>query len=80
MTINVSVGNKSTPKVTVGLSNTINTSITSKKIVTLETLSDVDTDDVQDGYTLVYNTATNKWEAVDPASDLNLGIIDGGTF
>jgi hypothetical protein len=80
MTINVSVGNKSTPKVTVGLGNTINTSIISKKTVTLETLSDVDTDDVQDGYTLAYNTATNKWEAVDPASELNLGIIDGGTF
>jgi hypothetical protein len=80
MTINVSVGNKSTPKVTVGLSNTINTSIVSKKTVTLETLSDVDTDAVQDGWTLAYNDATNKWEAVDPALDLNLGIIDGGTF
>ncbi len=80
MTINVSVGNKSTPKVTVGLGNTINTSIVSKKVVTLETLSDVDTDAVQDGWTLAYNDATNKWEAVDPASELNLGIIDGGTF
>jgi hypothetical protein len=80
MTINVSVGNKSTPKVSVGISNSINTSIVSKKVVTLETLSDVDTDAVQDGWTLAYNDTTNKWEAVDPASELNLGIIDGGTF
>lgn len=81
MTINVSVGNKSTPKVTVGTSNTINTNIVSKRTSTkIETLADVDVEGIQDGYTLVYNTATNKWEAVDPALDLNLGIIDGGTF
>ena len=68
-------------KVTVGTSNTINTSLVRRRTATkIETLEDVDVEGIQDGYTLIYNTATNKWEAVDPASDLNLGIIDGGTF
>jgi hypothetical protein len=81
MAINVTVGTPTAIKVAVGTSNTINTNIVSKRTSTkIETLADVDVEGIQDGYTLVYNTATNKWEAVDPASDLNLGIIDGGTF
>jgi hypothetical protein len=68
-------------KVTVPLSNTINTSIVSKRTSTkIETLADVDVEGIQDGYTLIYNTVNNKWEAVDPATNVNLGIIDGGTF
>lgn len=67
-------------KVTVPLSNNINTSIVSKKAVALETLSDVDTNTLQDGYTLAYDEVTKKWKAVDPARDLNLGIVDGGTY
>lgn len=67
-------------KVTVPLSNNINTSIVSKKAVALETLSDVDTNTLQDGYTLAYDEVTKKWKAVDPARELNLGIVDGGTY
>lgn len=81
MALNVTVGTPNAVKVEVGTSNTINTSIVSKRTSTkIETLADVDVEGIQDGYTLVYNTTTNKWEAVDPALDLNLGIIDGGTF
>lgn len=60
----------------------INTNILSKNAAAkLENLSNVAVDDatVQDGYTLVFNSATRKWEAA-PAEDINLGIIDGGTF
>lgn len=68
-------------KVTVGNSNTINTNIVSKKTSTkVGTLADVDLTGIEDGYTLVYNTATNKWEAVDPASEVVLDNIDGGTY
>lgn len=81
MALKVAVGNSNSIKVTVGNSNSINTNIVSKRTATkIETLADVDVEGIQDGYTLIYNTATNKWEAVDPVSDLNLGIIDGGTF
>lgn len=80
MAINVSVGSQNSTKVSVGTSNSINTSIVSKKAVTLEALSDVVTENLQDGWTLAYNQETGKWEAVNPAQDLNLGIIDGGTY
>lgn len=80
MAVNVSIGSKSSTKVTVGTSNPINTGIVSKKTVTLDKLSDVDTDNLQDGWTLAYNENTRKWEAVNPAQDLNLGVIDGGTY
>lgn len=68
-------------KVTVPLSNNINTSIVSKKTASkVATLADVDTANVQDGYTLIFNSVTGKWEAVDPATDVNLNKIDGGTY
>lgn len=79
-------------KVTVPLNNGINTRVTPQSGINtnilsknasakLENLSNVAVDDetVQDGYTLVFNSATRKWEAA-PADDINLGIIDGGTF
>ena len=68
-------------KVTVGSSNAINTSIVSKRTSTkIETLADVDVEGIQDGYTLIYNTVTNKWEAANPASEVVLDNIDGGTY
>lgn len=68
-------------KVTVGNSNTINTSIVSKRTATkVENLADIDVAGVQDGYTLIFNQATGKWEAADPASELTVNKIDGGTY
>lgn len=68
-------------KVTVGTSNAINTSIVSKKAATkLETIADVDASGLQDGYTLIYNSTTKKWEAANPASEVILDNIDGGTY
>jgi hypothetical protein len=69
--INTSVGNQSN----------INTNILSKNTAAkLENLSNVVVDDtVQDGYTLVFNSATRKWEAA-PAEEISLGNIDGGTY
>lgn len=69
--INTSVGNP----------NNINSNILSKNSAAkLENLSNVVVDDtVQDGYTLVFNSATRKWEAA-PAEEITLGTIDGGTY
>ena len=44
----------------------------------LQSLSDVVTTDLQDGYTLVYDTTTNKWVA-QPAS-AGVGTVDGGIY
>lgn len=43
----------------------------------LEEIGDIDTDELQDGYTLVYDAATDKWVAQAVAGVTN---IDGGTF
>lgn len=68
-------------KVTVGNSNNINTSIVSKRAAAkVETLADVDATGLQDGYTLIYNSVTNKWEAANPATEVRLDNIDGGTY
>ena len=44
----------------------------------LQSLSDVNTSDLQDGYTLVYDTTTNKWVA-QPVS-ASVGTVDGGIY
>jgi hypothetical protein len=81
MAINVTVGTPTAIKVSVGTSNPINTSIVSKRTSTkIETLADVDLTGIEDGYTLIYNTVTNKWEAANPASEVVLDNIDGGTY
>ena len=68
-------------KVTVGTSNTINTSVVRRRTATkVETLEDVDVEGIQDGYTLIYNNVTKKWEAANPASEVVLDNIDGGTY
>lgn len=68
-------------KVTVGNSNNINTNIVSKKAASkVETLADVDAANLQDGYTLIYNSVTRKWEAANPATEVILDNIDGGTY
>jgi len=47
--------------------------------ITLNSLKNVDTTDLQDGYTLVYDTTTNKWvsQLVEIAT---VNAIDGGTY
>ena len=68
-------------KVTVPLSNNINTNIVSKRTASkVETLADVDTKNLQDGYTLIFNSTTGKWEAANPATEVILDNIDGGTY
>ncbi len=81
MSVKVTVPLNRGVSTSVGNQNGINTNILSKNAAAkLENLSNVVVDEtVQDGYTLVFNSATRKWEAA-PAEDINLGIIDGGTY
>ena len=44
----------------------------------LQSLSDVNTTDLQDGYTIIYDTATNKWVA-QPVS-AGVAAVDGGIY
>lgn len=44
----------------------------------LQSLTDVVTTDLQDGYTIIYDTTTNKWVA-QPIS-AGVAAVDGGTY
>ena len=44
----------------------------------LQSLSDVVTTDLQDGYTIIYDVTTNKWIA-QPIS-ASVGTVDGGVY
>lgn len=70
-----------TVKVTVPNTKTINTSIVSKRAAaSVQSLADVDATGLQDGNTLIYNSETRKWEAVNPSTAVVPDAIDGGTY
>lgn len=56
-------------------------SITVKKggDLTIQSLSNVDSTDLQDGYTLVYDSILNKWVA-SPVNSGAIQSVDGGTY
>ena len=49
-----------------------------KPNVTLAEINDVSTDGVQDGFSLVYSSANNRYET--KIATTVLGTLDGGTF
>jgi len=73
MAIKVSVPSASTRSVNIVTSNSKQTTAT-----TLGQLQGVDVTQVEDGYTLLYNSASGNWEASPFAA--SLGNLDGGTF
>ncbi len=46
---------------------------------TLQSLSNVDTNDLQDGYTLIYDSVTNLWVS-QPIDNIAITVVDGGTY
>lgn len=47
--------------------------------LTVQSLSNVDTTDLQDGYTLVYDSTTNLWIS-QPIDTGTITLVDGGTY
>ena len=47
----------------------------------LQSLADVNTTDLQDGYTIIYDTTTNKWvsQPIDIGA-VSITNVDGGTY
>ena len=47
----------------------------------LQSLADVNTTDLQDGYTIIYDTTTNKWVSQPiSAGAVEITGVDGGTY
>lgn len=74
MAIKVSVPSASTRSVNIVTSNSKQTTAT-----TIGQLQGVDVTGVEDGYTLLYNGTSGKWEATELPSG-SAGNIDGGSF
>ena len=70
-----------TKPVTVSTGSTSSGALVVKKAgeVTIQGLKNVDSTDLQDNYTLVYDSATNKWVTRRLSSE-SLQIVDGGTY
>ncbi len=70
-------------KVITSAAPSINTTVrkVSLPLVNLEELKNVNSSDLENGYTLVYDANTNQWvtQSADELA-LNLQDIDGGTY
>ena len=76
----VVVSSSSSSRVTLSPSNSSSTAITVKKSTggTLQSLSNVDSSSLEDGYTLIYDSETSKWVAA-PIS-VGVAAVDGGSY
>ena len=77
--MSIVINRSSSSKVTLTPSNQGSTSIVVKKSGgTLQSLSNVDSTELEDGYTLLYDAETNTWIA----SPVGEGVIavDGGSY
>lgn len=85
MAVNVNATqNPVSVSVSTGSTRVVTTTTTQSQVATsttIDNLSGIDTSAKQNGYTLVYDGTSGKWEAA-PASSVAASItsIDGGTF
>jgi hypothetical protein len=78
--MSVVVNTSNSSRVTLTPSNLSSTAITVKKSTggTLQSLSNVDSSNLEDGYTLIYDSETNKWVA--SAVTTAVAAVDGGSY
>ena len=78
--MSIVVNKSSSAKVTLTPSNLGTTAITVKKSTggTLQSLSNVDSSNLEDGHTLIYDSETNKWVA--SAVTSAVASVDGGSY
>ena len=76
----VVVSSSSSSRVTLTPSNLSSTAITVKKSTggTIQSLSNVDSSNLEDGYTLIYDSETNKWVAAPITA--GVAAVDGGSY
>ena len=69
-----------TGRVTLTPSNSGSTAITIKKSTggTIQSLSNVDSSNLEDGYTIIYDSETSKWVAAPITA--GVAAVDGGSY
>jgi hypothetical protein len=78
MAVTVSKNNNTGISVALGASAAGSITVNKSTGGTLQSLSNVVTTDLQDGYTLIYDTSTSKWVA-QPIS-AGVASVDGGIY
>ena len=77
----VTITNKNNIAVTQGARATGSITVTKSTGGKLQSLADVNTTDLQDGYTIIYDTTTNKWVSQPiSAGAVSVTTVDGGTY
>lgn len=79
--MSVTVKTTTTNKVAVSQGSQTGASVVIKNAdnLTVQGLSNVQSTDLQDGYTLVFDAATNKWVTQQISGDV-IATVDGGTY
>ena len=65
--------------VTKGVASTTSVVVKRGTDITLQTLKNVDASTLADGYTLIYDEATQKF-VTEPLANVTLNLVDGGTY
>ena len=65
--------------VTQGVASTASVVVKRGTDITLQTLKNVDAANLDDGYTLIYDSATQKF-VTEPIGNVTLNLVDGGTY
>lgn len=77
MSVTVRTGTTNSISVSQGSQSTGSIVVKKADSLTVQSLSNVVSTDLQDGYTLVYDSETKKWIAQQIPS---VGAVDGGTY
>lgn len=79
MAVTVRTSNPSSISVTQGAQTAGGIVVKKAGTLTVQSLSNVDTNDLQDGYTLIYDSDTNLWIS-QPVANVAITLVDGGTY
>lgn len=79
MSVKIRTNNPASIAVQQGAQSTSSVVVKRPGDLTLQSLKNVVTTDLGDGYTLVYDADTNQWIS-QPVDSLTLGAVDGGYY
>ena len=79
MAVTVSTSSPSSISVQSGQRSTGAITIKRAADLTLQSLTNVNSADLDDGYTIIYDTDTGKW-VTQPLANVTIATLDGGTY
>lgn len=79
MAVTVRTSNTSSISVAQGSRSTSSVVVKRAADLSVQSLSNVNSTDLQDGYTLIYDSDTGKW-VTQPLGNVTLATLDGGTY